>query len=280
MPSFVALHEDRLLVDDRLVLVQVLDEGDDAAFVLEPVVLPVALVVDRDEDAAVQKGQLTKALRQRVEAVFGGLEDLRVRLEGDLRATPLRRAGDLERAGRSAALVALLIDLAVPPDLQIETLGERVDHGHADAVQTAGDLVAVVVELAAGVKDGERDFGRGLPAAVEIDWNAAAVVDHGDRVVDVNRDVDLIAEAGQRFVDRVVDDFVDEMMQARRTGRADVHRRPLANGLESFEYLDLVGAVVVCRPVAVRSRRRRRLACPERVGLIGVLLFRMFHACP
>ena len=27
------------------------------------------------------------------------------------------------------------------------------------------------------------------------------------------RDVDLVAEPGQRFVDRVVDDLVDEMMQ-------------------------------------------------------------------
>ena len=93
----LALHEDRLLVDDRLVLVQVLHERDDAAFVLELVILPVALVVDRDENAAIEKGELTQALRQRVEAVLGGLEDLRVRPERDLRATPLRRAGDLER---------------------------------------------------------------------------------------------------------------------------------------------------------------------------------------
>ena len=46
MPSFVALHEDRLVVDVRLVLVQVLDERDDAAVVLELVRLAVALVVD------------------------------------------------------------------------------------------------------------------------------------------------------------------------------------------------------------------------------------------
>ncbi len=31
----------------------------------------------------------------------------------------------------------------------------------------------------------------------------------------------LIAEPGQRLVDGVVDDLVDEMMQARRTGRTD-----------------------------------------------------------
>ena len=78
-----------------------------------------------------------------------------------------------------------------------------------------------------------------------IDRNAAAVVDDRDRAVDVDRDVDLIAVPGQRLVDRVVDDFVDEMVQAGRTGRADVHRRPLADGLEPFEDLDLVGGIVV-----------------------------------
>ena len=161
----VALHEDRLVVDDRLVLVQVLDERDDAAFVLELVALAVALVVDGDEDAAVEERELAQALRQRVEAVLGGLEDLRVGLERDLRAAPLRRAGDLEVGDRRAALVALLVDLAVAPDLEVEPLRQRVDDRHADAVQAAGHLVAVVVELAAGVQHGQHDLGRRLAAA-------------------------------------------------------------------------------------------------------------------
>ena len=76
----VALHEHRLVVDDRLVLVQMLDERDDAALVLELVALAVALVVDRDENAAVEEGELPESLGERVEAVFGRFEDLRDRL--------------------------------------------------------------------------------------------------------------------------------------------------------------------------------------------------------
>ena len=105
----LAAHVDRLLVHGRLVLVQVLHERDDAAVVVEIVVLPVALVVERDDDAAVQEGQFAQALRQRVEAVDGGLEDLRVGLEGDLRAAPLGRAGDFEIGRRRAALIGLLV---------------------------------------------------------------------------------------------------------------------------------------------------------------------------
>ena len=209
----LALHVDRLLVDRGLVLVQVLDERDDAAVVLELVALGLALVVQRDENAGVQERELAQALRQRVEAEFDGLEDLRVGPERDLRAALLRRAGDLQIGLRLAPRVFLLVDLAVAPDFEVELLRERVDDRHADAVQAARDLVAVVVELAAGVQHRQHDFGGRPPARVLIGRNAAAVVDDGDRPVDVDGDVDLIAEAGQRLVDGVVDDLVDEVVQ-------------------------------------------------------------------
>ena len=72
----LAAHVDRLLVDEPLVLVEVLDERDDAAVVVELVVLPVALVVERDGDAGIEEGELAQPLRQRVEAELDGLENL------------------------------------------------------------------------------------------------------------------------------------------------------------------------------------------------------------
>ena len=83
-----------------------------------------------------------------------------------------------------------------------------------------------------------------------VDRNAAAVVDHRHGIIDVQRDVDLIAVAGQRFVDRIVDDLVDQVMEARRTGRTNVHRRPFADSLQPLEDFDLVRAVVVSRRAA------------------------------
>jgi hypothetical protein len=96
-----------LSVDVRLVLVQVLDERDDAAVVLEFVALAVALVVDRDDDAAVEKGEFAQPLGERVETVFRRFEDLQIGAESHLRAAALRRAGDFEIADRVAALVSL-----------------------------------------------------------------------------------------------------------------------------------------------------------------------------
>ena len=76
-------------------------------------------------------------------------------------------------------------------------------------------------------------------------WNAAAVVDDRDAVVDVDRDLDRLAEAGHVFVDTVVDDFIDEVMEAVDAGAADVHRRTLPHGVEPFQYFDLIRTVTV-----------------------------------
>jgi hypothetical protein len=207
--------------------------------------LPVALVVNRDRHAGVEERELAEPLRQRLEAELDDLEHRRVGLERDLGAALVGRAGDLEIADRRAALVALLMHLSVAPDLELEPFRQRVHDRDSDAVETARDLVRRVFELSAGVEHGHHDFGRRAAALVHVHRNAAAVVNDRHRAVDVHRDVDVAAEAGQRLVNRVVDDFVDQVMQARRAGRADVHRRPFSDGLEAFENFDFIGAIVV-----------------------------------
>ena len=116
-------------------------------------------------------------------------------------------------------------------------------------MQAAGDLVAAAVaELAAGVEDGEHDLERRLALLLHrVDGDAAAVVDDGDRVVGVDRHVDARAVAGERLVDGVVDDLVDEVVQAAHAGRADVHAGPLADGLEALEDGDVLGVVGAVR---------------------------------
>ncbi len=69
---------------------------------------------------------------------------------------------------RLALLVVLPPDLAVAVDLGLEPFREGVDDRHADAVQAAGDLVRVVVELAAGVRLGQDDFERALAGELVV----------------------------------------------------------------------------------------------------------------
>src|SRR5690606_21988625 len=131
------------------------------------------------------------------------------------------------------------------PDVQPQVLGQGVDHRHADAVQAAGNLVTVVVELAAGVQHGKDHLGRRTPLfLVGIDRDAAAVVGHRDRAILQDPHDDLVGVAGQGLVDRVVDHLEHHVVQAGAVmDIADVHAGALAHGLQAPQHGDLAGVV-------------------------------------
>src|SRR5690606_35749925 len=128
-------------------------------------------------------------------------------------------------------------------------LGQAVDAGHTHAVQTARDLVRVLVELAACVQFGHDDFGGAalgfvLVVPLDVGGNAAAVVGDRDRVVGMDGDVDFGAVTCQRFVNGIVQHFEDAVVQAGAIrGVTDVHAGTLAHGFQPFQDLDRGGAI-------------------------------------
>ncbi len=206
----------------------------------------LAVVGQGDLDALVEEGELTEAVGQGVVAELGDGEDGLVGEEVDLGAAARRGAHLAELADGLALGVVLLPGVAVAPDLDVELLREGVDAGDADAVEAAGDLVVGGVELAAGVEHGEDDLDGGHGHAVDglvVDRDAAAVVDDGDGVVDVDGDVDAGGVAAEGLVDGVVDDLVDEVVQALLAGGADVHGGAQADGREALEDGDVFSGV-------------------------------------
>src|SRR5947209_14665122 len=101
-----------------------------------------------------------------LEVELDDLEGLGARKEGYLGAFLAfgRGADDLEwRLGIAVAKAHEML-LAVAPDGEVEPFRKRVDDADADAVETAGNLVGIVVgrvlELTAGVELGHDDLGR------------------------------------------------------------------------------------------------------------------------
>src|SRR6185437_15432312 len=201
--------------------------------------LVLTLVRDGNGQVPVEEGHLLEPAGQRLEVPVGGLEDVAVRPERD-RGAAIRGLGSpLERAHRGPAVVGLGPDVAVPVDLDLEQGRQGVHHGHADAVQAAGDRVRLAVELAARVQRGHDELNRrAVLDRVLVHGDAAAVVAYPDAAVGQQRDLDGVAVAGQGLVHRVIYDLVDEVMQSSRTGRAGVHSRTLADGLKTLEYRD------------------------------------------
>src|SRR5690606_32677137 len=168
-----------------------------------------------------------------------------------------------------AAGVGLPPDVALAADLDLHADGEGVDHGGADAVQTAGDGVAAAAELAAGVQHGEHQLDGGLVlGGVHVHGDAAGVVDDAHAAVGEEGDLDGVAVAGHRLVHGVVDDLLDHVVQAALTGGADVHAGALADRLEALEDGDVRGLVVLGRAgrLLPRGGRRRGRGGRRRLG--------------
>jgi hypothetical protein len=87
--------------------------------------------------------------------------------------------------------------------------------------------------------------GRHAFASVDLGRDAAAVIHHRGRAVGVERHLNLVAIAGKRLVDGVVDHLIDHVVEARPVvGVADIHAWPLAHRIEAFQHLDRLCAVV------------------------------------
>ena len=241
---------DHVLVHGGLVLVEVAHILADAALVAEdvPLLPALALVADVDGEAGVQKGLLAHAGVQHVVVVDDLVEHLGVGLEAHGGAVAVGLAEHMDGLDDLAAGELHAVALSLLVDLDLEPLAQRVDDRSADAVQAAGDLVAAAAELAAGVQHGEHDLeGAFAGLLLDVHGDAAAVVADADDVALLDDDLDGGAEARQSLVDGVVHDLVDQMVQAGGRGRADIHARPFAHGLQALEDLDLRGVILLRR---------------------------------
>jgi hypothetical protein len=118
-------------------------------------------------------------------------------------------------------------------------LGEGVHDGGAHTVETARLDVCAAVELAARVQGGHDHFeGGNLQFRMRAGGDAASVVAYCYRAVFADSNIDAVAVALHGFVNRVVYNFVNEVMKAVYVGASDVHTGALADGFETFEHLD------------------------------------------
>ncbi len=74
----------------------------------------------------------------------------------------------------------------------MQCFGKRVDAAYADAMQTAGYLVAIRIELAACVQFGQNDLrSRYTLFRMNVHRNSAPIVDDGNGIIDMYGDADF-----------------------------------------------------------------------------------------
>ena len=112
----------------------------------------------------------------------------------------------------NAALVAVVMHIAVPADLHIQIGGKCVHDRRADAVQPSACPVRRIVKFAAGVQRCIDDPRSRNSFGMHPDGNSPSVIRHCTGTVRLQRDADRVADPGKMFIDRVVHNFIDQMI--------------------------------------------------------------------
>src|SRR5262249_28717730 len=141
---------------------------------------------------------------------------------------------------------------------------------HTNTMQPPRDLVGALIEFTAGMEVGHDDLGsRYSLFIVDTDRDTAAVVGDSARTIGVQCHGDGVAETGKGFVDSIVDDLINHVMQAGTiSGVADVHPRPFAHCGEPAQPLD--GLLVVGCIMTIGS------ACPVTASTVFAEVARLY----
>ena len=128
---------------------------------------------------------------------------------------------------------------------EIEPDRQGVDHGYTHTMQAARYFIRIAVKLPASVQLSHNDFCRGATfCGMLADRNAAAIIGDFCGPIRVQGHGDLIRMSGQSFVNRIVDDFVNHMVQARAViGVTNVHAGALADRFKALQDFDRVGPI-------------------------------------
>ena len=244
-----------LLVQRFFRRVQVANEVDDATVVLEDDWLGMGafgtFVLESNLKALIKKGHHLKALEQGLRSEDRLVENGGIGPETNRGAGSTLRglAANLKFGGEFPAVGEVHVVAVVRVvDLDLDSLRQCIHDGNTHAMQTARNLVAGSTEFAARVEHSEHDLGRAhalhLRIGMFVDRNASAVVDDFATPIGQQRDVNTRGVSGHCFINRVVDDLVDQMVQARWTGRTDIHAGSFAHRLETLEDRDVFCAVL------------------------------------
>ena len=176
-------------------------------------------------DALVQECQFTHPVSQGIIVIdSGSREDFRIRVESHYSTGIVALAHYIDRSERLSLGILLAENLALSVNLGHEFVGQCIDAGYADSVKTSGNLVAVLVELTSGMKHRENDLeSRPVLLRVHIGRDSSSIVLDTYGIILGYRHLDMVAEAGHRLVNTIVNHLIYKMMQSSHTYISNVH---------------------------------------------------------
>ena len=78
---------------------------------------------------------------------------------------------------------------------------------------------------------------------VDTDRNTSSVINNGNGIIRINRNLNRITKARKRFIHRIIYNFINQMVQTSAGGSSDIHTGTFSDRFQSLQNLNLVGAV-------------------------------------
>ena len=112
-------------------------------------------------------------------------------------------------------------------------------------MQSSAGLICVIIKFAAGVKSRKYNTLGAHALFVHPDRDTASVVLHGAGSVRLKDHLDRRTETGEMFIDGVVHDLIDQMIESPCGYAADIHAGPYSYGFKAFEHFNTGGVVII-----------------------------------
>ena len=115
-------------------------------------------------------------------------------------------------------------------------------------MQTTADLIGAVIELAARADFGHDHFERrNAFCFVDADRDTDTIIRNRHDIIVVKRHKNVIASSSQRFINGVVNDFVNQMMKRSCIRSADIHTGAQTHVLHRVQLDNVAFIVCFCR---------------------------------
>ena len=214
---FFAINVNRFGNKRLFGLIDIFDKFDKSTFIMQCFFthISVSAICQTDTNTRIQKSELAKAPFQRIEIEFDHCKCFGTGKKSNFRTGFIATfANNFQRSIRFAMGESHFMNFTLAFDAQFQPDRQRVDDRNANPVKTAGNFIGILVEFTASVKLRHNDFSsRNTLCRVNFCRNPAPVISHCTRAIPIQCDCDKGCIAGQCLVNRIVNNFIDHMVQ-------------------------------------------------------------------
>ena len=113
-------------------------------------------------------------------------------------------------------------------------------------MQTTGYLISAAAKLSACMKNSEYNFnGRLISFMIDTNRNTTSIINNSDRIILLDRYIDLCTISSQCFVYGIIHNLIYEMMKTTDRSTAYIHTGSFSNCFQSLQNLDLICSIFI-----------------------------------